>query len=578
MTLDAVKAAVLVTLTAVVQIAFVNAFELAEGRADVLLLVLVGIALLRGPLFGAVAGFWAGLLVDTMTLGTLGLTSLLLTARRVLGRALRRGDVESPEPARAHPHRGHAADDRRRGRLAGRPRLPRRLGFGRNGGRAACSCLRCPQPGARDPRVLGACRQLFPPRASSRAGAGRCLMVVPEPALPPARPAGRGAVPPDAAGGRPHRHPRRRRRRPLRAPLLPALGAAGDLRRSSTSRRRRDNQIRTYRIQPPRGPILDRNGVVLVSNVPGTVVQLWPAYTDGRLDEVIVELSELLGRSGQGHPPPGQSPRATTRSRRSSSRPTSTTTRRATSASTRTTSPGVEVGPDPASPLRAGLAREPRARLRRRDRRAGARAARRGVRGRRPDRQGRDRAGLRHLPARRARDRAGPGQLAQRADERPVQPSQLPKPGYAVRLTIDVELQRAAEEAISYRDRARSRRGATGRRTAAPSWPWTLATARSTRWLRTRPTTHPYSPACRARRSTTASSAEERAGAQLPDAQPRDRRRVPGRLHVQAGHGARRARRRPDHPDRVLPVRRPARDRRADVQELGSVRERGDGR
>jgi rod shape-determining protein MreD len=79
MTLDAVKAAVLVTLTAIVQIAFVNTFELAEGRADVLLLVLVGIALLRGPLFGAVAGFWAGLLVDTMTLGTLGLTSLLLT-------------------------------------------------------------------------------------------------------------------------------------------------------------------------------------------------------------------------------------------------------------------------------------------------------------------------------------------------------------------------------------------------------------------------------------------------------------------------------------------------------------------
>jgi rod shape-determining protein MreD len=77
--LDAVKAAVLVTLVAVAQIAFVNVFELAEGRADVLLLAIVGIALLRGPLFGAVAGFWAGLLVDTMTLGTLGLTSLLLT-------------------------------------------------------------------------------------------------------------------------------------------------------------------------------------------------------------------------------------------------------------------------------------------------------------------------------------------------------------------------------------------------------------------------------------------------------------------------------------------------------------------
>ena len=35
----------------------------------------------------------------------------------------------------------------------------------------------------------------------------------------------------------------------------------------------RDNQIRTFRLQPPRGPILDRNGTPLVTNVPGTVVQ-----------------------------------------------------------------------------------------------------------------------------------------------------------------------------------------------------------------------------------------------------------------------------------------------------------------
>ena len=55
-----------------------------------------------------------------------------------------------------------------------------------------------------------------------------------------------------------------------------------------------NNQIRTVRLQPPRGPILDTNGRVLVSNVPGTVVQLWPAYTDGRLDEVVERLSKLL--------------------------------------------------------------------------------------------------------------------------------------------------------------------------------------------------------------------------------------------------------------------------------------------
>ena len=39
----------------------------------------MGIALLRGSIYGACAGFFAGLLVDTANLGTLGVTSLLLT-------------------------------------------------------------------------------------------------------------------------------------------------------------------------------------------------------------------------------------------------------------------------------------------------------------------------------------------------------------------------------------------------------------------------------------------------------------------------------------------------------------------
>ena len=79
MIVDAVKAAVLLAFSAVVQVSIVNAFELAEGRADIVLLVVVGIALLRGPIFGAGAGFFAGLIVDVGTLETLGLTSLLLT-------------------------------------------------------------------------------------------------------------------------------------------------------------------------------------------------------------------------------------------------------------------------------------------------------------------------------------------------------------------------------------------------------------------------------------------------------------------------------------------------------------------
>jgi rod shape-determining protein MreD len=45
----------------------------------VVLLTLMAIALLRGSIYGAALGFFAGLLVDTATLGTLGVTSLLLT-------------------------------------------------------------------------------------------------------------------------------------------------------------------------------------------------------------------------------------------------------------------------------------------------------------------------------------------------------------------------------------------------------------------------------------------------------------------------------------------------------------------
>jgi penicillin-binding protein 2 len=38
-----------------------------------------------------------------------------------------------------------------------------------------------------------------------------------------------------------------------------------------------NNQLRTVRLQAPRGPIVDRNGVVLVGNTAGHAVQIWPA-------------------------------------------------------------------------------------------------------------------------------------------------------------------------------------------------------------------------------------------------------------------------------------------------------------
>jgi rod shape-determining protein MreD len=78
--LDAVKAAVLLLLVAPFQVSIASSLEVAEGHPDAILVLVVAIALLRGPVFGSLAGFWAGLAVDVATLAEpLGLTSLLLT-------------------------------------------------------------------------------------------------------------------------------------------------------------------------------------------------------------------------------------------------------------------------------------------------------------------------------------------------------------------------------------------------------------------------------------------------------------------------------------------------------------------
>ena len=77
--LDVVKAGVALLLASLVQVSVAGWIEVGEGRPDVVLVVLVAIALLRGPVYGAVAGFWAGLVLDVASLGTFGLTSLLFT-------------------------------------------------------------------------------------------------------------------------------------------------------------------------------------------------------------------------------------------------------------------------------------------------------------------------------------------------------------------------------------------------------------------------------------------------------------------------------------------------------------------
>ena len=76
---DGVKAAALLFVAAVVQVSIFSQLHVFGAVPDVLLVSLVALALLRGSVVGAVGGFFAGLLVDTATLGTLGLTSLVLT-------------------------------------------------------------------------------------------------------------------------------------------------------------------------------------------------------------------------------------------------------------------------------------------------------------------------------------------------------------------------------------------------------------------------------------------------------------------------------------------------------------------
>ena len=76
---DALKAAALLFVAAILQVSIFSQVHVLGGVPDLLLVTLVAVSLLRGSVLGACGGFFAGLLVDTATLGKLGLTSLVLT-------------------------------------------------------------------------------------------------------------------------------------------------------------------------------------------------------------------------------------------------------------------------------------------------------------------------------------------------------------------------------------------------------------------------------------------------------------------------------------------------------------------
>ena len=75
---DSAIVAGIVFVAVLLQATIFASLDVLGGTPDVLLLALLGIALLRGAITGAVAGFSGGLLLDIVTLDTLGVTALVL--------------------------------------------------------------------------------------------------------------------------------------------------------------------------------------------------------------------------------------------------------------------------------------------------------------------------------------------------------------------------------------------------------------------------------------------------------------------------------------------------------------------
>jgi rod shape-determining protein MreD len=92
--------AVVLVIAVLLQVTIATDITVLGGHPDLVVIVVVSIALLRGPVAGACAGFAGGFLVDALGLGAIGTTSLMLTAVGyavgVRGERLRRRAVFRP--------------------------------------------------------------------------------------------------------------------------------------------------------------------------------------------------------------------------------------------------------------------------------------------------------------------------------------------------------------------------------------------------------------------------------------------------------------------------------------------------
>jgi rod shape-determining protein MreD len=73
------RALAVIFVAALLQVVIVSSLVVGGGTPDLLLVVVIALGLLRGSSTGALLGFLGGLVVDVVTLGTLGVTSLVLT-------------------------------------------------------------------------------------------------------------------------------------------------------------------------------------------------------------------------------------------------------------------------------------------------------------------------------------------------------------------------------------------------------------------------------------------------------------------------------------------------------------------
>jgi len=211
-----------------------------------------------------------------------------------------------------------------------------------------------------------------------------------------------------------------------------------------------NNQLRLVRVEAPRGPILDRRGRAIVSNVAGTAVELWVGDLprEGRY-ELVRRLAEILNVD----------PRALAREvdehRNDPANPITVKTSVGEEQvkylyEHQSEFPGVDIvqvylRDYPYNTLAAHLlghvgeiSLEELRRLRRDGYRSGDRVGKAGIE-----------AGYDSY----LRGKPGRGQIRVDSLGRPVSrftPSQEPRAGYALRLTLDIKLQRAAEEALRH--------------------------------------------------------------------------------------------------------------------------------